>query len=198
LEKTGMSETTEIDRQKVDPHLTARIVQSYVRHHTVETSQVSDLITSVHRALGQVGQPAQPEEIRTPAVSVRQSVRHDYVVCLDCGYQAKMLRRHISAQHALSSDEYLKRWGLRSDHPLIAPAYSEQRSTMAKALGLGRKSKAEVASAAETPAVPAADPKSKAKPTPRRSTRSASKLDIPSEAAAKNTPTRSGRSRSRS
>ena len=127
-----MPETTDIDCQKVDPHLTARIVQSYVRHHTVETGQVSDLITSVHRALGQVGQPAQTEEVRTPAVSVRQSVRHDYVVCLDCGYRAKMLRRHISTQHTLSPDEYLKRWGLRSNHPLIAPAYSEQRSTMAK------------------------------------------------------------------
>jgi predicted transcriptional regulator len=196
LEKTGMPATTDIDPQKVDLRLTARIVQSYVRHHTIETGQVSDLITSVHRALGQVGQPAQPEEVRTPAVSVRQSVRHDYVVCLDCGYRAKMLRRHIGTQHALSPDEYLKRWGLRSDHPLIAPAYSEQRSTMAKALGLGRKSKAEVASAA-TPAVPVADPKSKTKPARIRSTRSASKSDVRSEATAKNTPTRSRRSRAK-
>jgi hypothetical protein len=74
-------------------------------------------------------------------VSVRQSVRQDYVVCLDCGYRATMLRRHISARHSLNPDEYLKRWGLRRDHPLSAPAYSEQRSTMAKQLGLGRKPK---------------------------------------------------------
>ena len=194
-----MSEATEIDRQKVVPHLTARIVQSYVRHHTVETSQVSDLITSVHRALGQVGQPAQPEEIRTPAVSVRQSVRHDYVVCLDCGYRATMLRRHISTRHSLNPDEYLKRWGLRRDHPLTAPAYSEQRSTMAKQLGLGRKPKAQVAPAA-TRAAPVsadADPKTRAKSTRGRSTRSAAKSEAVMEAAAAPTPTRSKRSRSR-
>ncbi|MBV8335052.1 MAG: MucR family transcriptional regulator, partial [Alphaproteobacteria bacterium] len=35
--------------------------------------------------------------------------------------------------------EYLRRWDLPSDHRLTAPAYSEQRSTMAKELGLGRK-----------------------------------------------------------
>jgi len=148
-----MPETTEMEPQKVDPHLTARIVRSYVQHHTVGTGQVSELITSVHRALGQLGRPAQPEEVLTPAVSVRQSVRQDYVVCLDCGHRARMLRRHISTRHSLNPDEYLKRWGLRRNHPLTAPAYSEQRSTMAKQLGLGRKPKAQVAPAA-TPAAP--------------------------------------------
>src|SRR6202030_1840550 len=97
---------------------------------------------------GSFGRPAQPEEVLTPAVSVRQSVRHDFVICLDCGYRGKTLRRHISTRHGLRRDEYLKRWGLRSDHLLTAPAYSERRSTMAKALGFGRKSTAEVAPAA--------------------------------------------------
>jgi len=93
----------------------------------------------VHRALGQLGQPIQTQEVLTPAVSVRQSVRHDYVVCLDCGYRGKTLRRHIATRHGLSRDDYLKRWGLKSDHPLTAPGYSEQRSMLAKELGLGRK-----------------------------------------------------------
>jgi predicted transcriptional regulator len=137
-----------MDTEKVDPHLTAAIVGSYVRHHTVEAAQVSELIKSVHGALAQLGPPNQPEEVRTPAVSVRQSVHRDYVICLDCGYRGKTLRRHITTQHGLSRDEYLNRWGLRRDHPLTAPAYSEQRSTVAKALGLGRKPKAQVAQAA--------------------------------------------------
>src|SRR5258708_37778058 len=130
------------------------IVRSYVRHHRVGTDQISDLITSVNQALGQLGQPVAPEEVLVPAVSVRRSVHQDYVVCLDCGYRAKMLRRHISTRHGLNTDEYLKRWGLRSDHPLTAPAYSERRSTMAKALGLGRKPKAEVPPAVTPTAAP--------------------------------------------
>ena len=43
----------------LDPHLTTKIVSSYVRHHTLGTHQVSDLITSVHRALSELGQPVQ-------------------------------------------------------------------------------------------------------------------------------------------
>src|SRR5271156_602169 len=134
-----------MDTEKVDPHLTAKIVRNYVRHHTVEVGGLSDLITTVHRAFGELGQPNHPEEVRTPAVSVRRSVNQDYVVCLDCGYRGITLRRHISTRHGLSRDEYLKRWALRDDHPLTAPGYSEQRSALAKELGLGRKAKAEIA-----------------------------------------------------
>ena len=144
--------------EKIDPHLTAMIVRSYVRHHRVGTDQISDLITSVHQAFGQLGQPVAPEEVLVPAVSVRRSVHQDYVVCLECGYRAKTLRRHIGTQHGLDRDEYLSRWGLRSDHPLTAPAYSERRSAMAKGFGFGRKPKAAMP--------PAVTPT--AAPTPRR------------------------------
>src|SRR5690349_19091776 len=121
--------------------LTAKIVGSYLRHHKVGASQLPDLIAIVHRSLREFGRQAPVEKVLTPAVSVRQSVRPDYVVCLDCGYRGKTLRRHISSRHGLSRDEYLRRWGLQHDHPLTAPAYSEQRSTLAKQLGLGRKPK---------------------------------------------------------
>ena len=119
--------------------LIAKIVGSYLRHHTVGASQLPDLIAIVHRSLGRLGQQPLAEEALTPAVSVRQSVRPNYVICLDCGYRGKTLARHISTRHGLSRADYLRRWGLRPDHPLTAPAYSEHRSTLAKQLGLGRK-----------------------------------------------------------
>jgi predicted transcriptional regulator len=133
-----------MNSQVADPYMTAKIIRSYVRHNAVAAGQLSDLITCVHGALGQLGKPAELEEVRTPAVPVRRSVHRDYVVCLDCGYRAKTLRRHISTRHGLSRDDYLKRWGLRRDHPLIAPTHSEQRSNAAKARGLGRKATAEI------------------------------------------------------
>ena len=163
-----------------------------MRHHRVGTDQISDLITSVHQAFGQLGQPVAPEEVLVPAVSVRRSVHQDYVVCLECGYRAKTLRRHVGTQHGLDRAEYLSRWGLRSDHLLVAPAYSAQRSTLAKALGLGRKSTAPAMSEVSPPAAPtpvAVDQGSEAKPT-RRLSRAASKsADVANEAAAA-TPTR--------
>ena len=140
-----------MDAQTVNPLLTAKIVGSYLRHHTVGTSELPDLIATVHRSLRELGRQAPVEEVLTPAVSVRQSVRHDYVVCLECGYRGKTLRRHLNSRHGLNRAEYLRRWGLQPDHPLTAPAYSEHRSSLAKQLGLGRKPKAE-ATPAPTPA----------------------------------------------
>ena len=185
-----------MDSQRVNPLLSAEIVGSYVRHHTVGARELPDLIASVHRALGEVGRPSPSEELLTPAVSVRQSVRHDYVVCLDCGYRAKMLLRHITRQHGLSRDEYLKRWGLRRNHPLTAPGYSEQRSSMTKALGLGHKVKAKARVGSAT--APTASASTQAKHGRRRSTGSTSKSDVVKKAAAENAPASPKRSRSKS
>jgi MucR family transcriptional regulator, transcriptional regulator of exopolysaccharide biosynthesis len=189
-----------MNTEKNDPYLTTKIVRSYVRHHTVRPEQISDLITSVHQALGQLGQLPLPEEVRTPAVSVRRSVHRDYVICLDCGYRGKTLRRHIGTRHGLGRDEYLQRWGLRSEHPLTAPAYSERRSALAKSLGLGRKSTAQATPAVLPPAATPVDVDqgSEATPTRRRRSRSVSKsADVVNEAAASPAPARKSRSRSR-
>jgi predicted transcriptional regulator len=180
-----------MNNEMLDPHLTTKIVSSYVRHHTVGANQVSELITSVHQALGQLVQPVQTQEVLTPAVSVRRSVHHDYVVCLDCGYRGKTLRRHIATRHGLNRDDYLKRWGLKSDHPLTAPAYTEQRSMLAKELGLGRKATADPAPIA--PSSAAADPQTKAKLTRKRNAGSASKSDVMSKTIAEDKPKRSRR-----
>jgi len=154
-----------VNPEEIDPHLTAKIVQSYVRHHRLGPDQLAGLINSVHRAIGQLGEPPEPTEVLIPAVSVRRSVHRDYVICLDCGYRGKTLRRHISTRHGLNRDEYRQRWGLRSNHPLTAPAYSEHRSTMAKARSFGRKSTTEVVPAmtpaASTPANRAENPKAR-------------------------------------
>src|ERR1700738_4293759 len=188
-----------VNTEETNPHSTAMIVSSYVRHHTLRPEQLSDLITTVHHALSHIGQPMQIEEVLTPAVSVRRSVHYDYVVCMDCGYRGKMLQRHISTRHALNKDEYLKRWGLRSDHPLTAPAYSEPRSMLVKALGLGSKPKAEI-----PPTVPTASPRpvavdlaSEAKPA-RSPSRAASKsADLAGEAVAEPRSAKKRRPRSR-
>jgi predicted transcriptional regulator len=182
-----------------EPHLTAKIASKYVSHHKLAPSELSNLITTVHQAIGQLGQPSEPEEVLRPAVSVRRSVHQDYVVCLDCGYRGKTLRRHITVRHGLSRDEYLRRWGLKGDHPLTAPAYSERRSAMARELGLGREASVQTASPetpAQAPAPVEAEAKPEAKSAPKRRTRLAPKsAAVASEPAAAAKPTRTRRSR---
>src|ERR1700757_2689005 len=125
--------------KNVDLRPVTKIIVSYVGHHTLAPDQLPALITSVQQALRDLGKPVSMPAPRTPAVSVRRSVQRDHVVCLECGFRGKTLRRHISMRHGLQVSEYLRRWDLASDHPLTAPAYSEQRSTMAKELGLGHR-----------------------------------------------------------
>jgi len=116
-----------------------KIITSYVGNHTLSPDQLSALIVSVDQAIRNLSVPVQPQLPRMPAVPVKRSVQHDHVVCLECGFRGKTLRRHLGTRHGLRIADYLRRWKLASDHPLTAPAYSEQRSAMAKELGLGRK-----------------------------------------------------------
>ena len=120
------------------PRLVTKIIASYVSHHNLGPDQIPELIRLVHRTMDDLGKPAEAPASLTPAVPIRRSVQKDAVVCLDCGWRGKMLRRHLTTRHGLSGEEYLRRWKLPSDHPLTAPNYSEQRSALAKELGLGR------------------------------------------------------------
>ena len=133
------------------PQLVTKIIASYVSHHNVSPEQIPELIGSVHRTFDSLGKPAEPPGVLTPAVPLRRSVQRDAVVCLECGWKGKMLRRHLSTRHGLTGEQYLKRWNLPSDHPLTAPTYSEQRSNLAKELGLGRGGRQGAAEADETP-----------------------------------------------
>lgn len=121
--------------------LATEIVSAYARHNQL-TDQLANVISAVYETLSRLGQPATEEATdRSPAVPIRRSVQRDHVVCLDCGWRGKMLRRHLKAQHGLTAIEYRARWELSPEHPLTAPDYSEQRSAFAKQVGLGRRSR---------------------------------------------------------
>lgn len=142
--------------QMVDLSLVAEIVRSYVARNSVGVDQVAGLIATVHRSLSGLGQsaPASAPAPLMPAVPIRQSVQRDHIICLECGYHAQMLRRHLRIAHDLEVADYRTRWKLPADHPITAPAYSERRSTMAKQIGLGRKSQEGVVSTPEVVAAP--------------------------------------------
>jgi predicted transcriptional regulator len=146
-----------MDFSENTPSLAATIVSKYVSHHKLTVSELSSLISAVHQAISSLGRPPAPEEVRIPAVPINRSVRRDYVVCLDCGYRGKTLRRHVNVRHGLSPAEYRQRWGLKSTHVLTAPAYSEQRASVAKELGLGRRPAMAARAAASTPVAAGSD-----------------------------------------
>jgi len=119
--------------------LTVDIVAAQVGNSTVPAADVPSLIEKVFGALSGLGKTASSEPSREPAVSVRASIRPDHVTCLECGRKMKMLKRHLSTNHGLTPAEYRQRWGLPTDHALVAPDYAKRRQDLAKKIGLGRK-----------------------------------------------------------
>jgi predicted transcriptional regulator len=133
--------------------LTADIVSAHVSHNSVSPDALPDLISSVFGALSNAGNPVDVvEERREPAVSVRASVKPDYLVCLEDGKKLKMLKRHLATSYNLTPEEYRARWNLPADYPMVAPSYAEKRRDLAKSIGLGRKPGAKVVKAAVKPA----------------------------------------------
>jgi predicted transcriptional regulator len=87
---------------------------------------------------------------RPPAVPIRESVTNDYIICLEDGKKMKMLKRHLNTAYHLSPEEYIERWGLPSDYPMVAPNYAKQKSNYARSSGLGTsKMRQEVAAKRE-------------------------------------------------
>jgi predicted transcriptional regulator len=157
----------------LDTELTTNIVAAYVRRNQIGADQLPVLISTVHQALTSLGKPAaELDRERTPAVPIRRSVHRDYVVCLECGWRGLMLKRHVTAAHGLSVDQYRARWNLPREHPMTAPGYSERRSSLAQQIGLGRGRRAsrEEREPVATETVPAPQPQSRRRGRPRSAT----------------------------
>ena len=120
--------------------LTADIVAAHVSNNSVAVNDLPNLIQNVHSALsGIAGTSTTAEPKPEPKVSIRASVKPDYIVCLEDGKKLKMLKRHLMTHYNMTPDQYRQKWGLSADYPMVAPNYAEQRRTLAKSIGLGTK-----------------------------------------------------------
>lgn len=133
--------------------LTSDIVAAHVSNNNVAVEDVPLLISNVFGALSGLGasEPVQ-EEKPEPAVSVRASIKPDYIVCLEDGKKLKMLKRHLMTHYNMTPEEYRQRWNLPADYPMVAPNYAEKRRELAKKIGLGRKPNVKRGRRAKAPA----------------------------------------------
>lgn len=132
-------DTLENDMAETLITLTSDIVAAHVSNNNVAVEEVPVLIKSIYDALASVGTPVEtPAPPPEPAVSIRASVKPDYIVCLEDGKKMKMLKRHLKTAYDMTPDEYRARWGLPADYPMVAPNYAEKRRELAKKIGLGR------------------------------------------------------------
>src|SRR3546814_8530670 len=87
--------------------LTADIVAAHVSNNSVAISDIPLVIRSVHEALSALGATAVPEVKQEPAVSIRSSVKPDYIVYLEDGKKLKMRsEEHKSELQSIMSISY--------------------------------------------------------------------------------------------
>ena len=115
--------------------LTAEIVAAHVSNNWVPTSDLPELIQTVHGALAALDTSA--VSAAAPAVAPDQSVADDHLVCLEDGKRLKMLRRHLMIHYNMTPEQYRAKWNLPIDYPMVAPAYAARRRDLAKQIGLG-------------------------------------------------------------
>jgi predicted transcriptional regulator len=121
-----------------------RIVEVFLAHNPCTTAELPQLIANVRASLADghaAEQVARPQVLR-PAVPVANSVAPHHVTCLECGKTFKSIRGHLRVAHNLMPAEYRKKWGLRADHPMVAPEYAAIRSQLSKQLALGGRRRA--------------------------------------------------------
>ena len=125
--------------------LAVDLVAAYVANNPVPASELPTLIARVYGAITSLASSTAPAASGTaaPAVDkpspaqIRKSVQQDGIVSFIDGKTYKTLKRHLAA-NGLSPQSYREQYGLPADYPMVAPSYAEQRSALAKAIGLGQ------------------------------------------------------------
>ncbi len=120
--------------------LTSDIVANHATKNAVPSTDLSGLIETVFNTLSGLGAPAaEPEQ--KPAVPIKKSVTKQFIICLECGKEQKMIKRHLHSAHDTNPDEYRAKWALDGNYPKVAPVYAALRRKLAMEIGFGHKRK---------------------------------------------------------
>lgn len=127
--------------------ITADIVAAFVSNNSVPVGDLPALIRDTHQVLlsistGSVAASATETpaaERAAPAVPVKKSIQPDFLICLEDGKKFKSLKRHLRTAYDMTPEQYRTKWGLPNDYPMVAPNYAQQRSELAKKMGLGQQ-----------------------------------------------------------
>lgn len=108
---------------KEDVEITVRIVTAFLSRNEMRPSCALEFVEKAYKEVQRV--------------FYTQPASDDLVECMCCGKRMRTLRKHLRAQHNLSVEEYLEKFKLPRNTPLIAKSYSRTRSDAAKQGRLG-------------------------------------------------------------
>ncbi|MFI4973054.1 MAG: MucR family transcriptional regulator [Caulobacterales bacterium] len=125
--------------------LVAHVAAAYFSNSHVGVEDIPAVINQIAVSLSGVGAAAaeaevaqEPERVKLTSAQVRRSITQEALISFEDGQRYKTLKRHLSTR-GLTPGQYVEKWGLPKNYPMVAPAYSERRSQLARAAGLGQK-----------------------------------------------------------
>lgn len=149
--------------------IVGEVAAAYFSNNHVTPSEISVVISNIATSIAavsaapdaveEVAAPPEPEQPKLTPSQIRRSITQDKLISFEDGKGYKTLRRHLAVK-GLTPDDYRSKWGLPKDYPMVSPAYSETRSSMAKARGFGNRS------SVPGPTAPAPSAAALAAPTP--------------------------------
>ena len=126
--------------------LVTEIVVAYIAKSTIDASELPKLVQDLRAAL--VGEaPATPHAaageiplpIARPRISVEESITPEFLISFEDGKPYRSLKRHLMVRYGMTPETYRTKWGLPADYHMVAPAYAEARSQVARRSGLGNR-----------------------------------------------------------
>lgn len=148
--------------------MAAEIVSSHASTTSMTTDELLAELQKVHASLKalETGEVAQTVEETKPALSGKQSIKKNEIVCLLCNKGGfKTLTRHLNTAHQIKPSAYKKQFGIPASQSLSARSLTESRRQGALDRGLGANLvKARAARAANVVAKQAKAPKKAAVP----------------------------------
>jgi predicted transcriptional regulator len=129
--------------------MTAHVVGIQLAAKPTSSDDIPALFRMVHEQLSSIagaepasasGRPEMPEEAKAEG-QVDEArwpgVFPDRIVCLEDGRDVTLLKSYVAKRHGLSVAEYLRRWRLPADYPMVPSEYAERKRSIARRSGLG-------------------------------------------------------------
>ncbi len=126
--------------------LAAQLVTSHAAATALKTGDLIDELKQVYGVLASLdnenGSEAGLEAggLKKLPIPLKEIVRDNYVVCLECEKKFRSLKGHLKSAHNLTPEEYFHLYGLdQQKYPLVCQEYSAVRRQLALDIGLGAK-----------------------------------------------------------
>lgn len=122
--------------------LTARLARKEMTLEELQKEMVavSNMIKAIDEGTLQEQESALPiEEAKPQKINFKKIFKDNEVICLFCNKGFTTLKRHLNQVHQISDKDYKKKFGIPSEQPLVAKAYSEKKKADAQKNNLGAK-----------------------------------------------------------